>query len=453
MKKFLFTLMAVLALPIVLQAQSVDDDLYFVPSKKKTEKKETKVKVETAGPVRVETPTTVVTSNAKSTVVVRDRSKNTRDVDAYNRRYDSKDYTFSSANDTLYIEERPDSDLDGEWVSGFDGSADDYEYATRIIRFRNPRYAVPVSSPLYFDIVYGLNTFDWNVYYDGFYAYAFPTYTNRLWWDWRFNSFGWGWSSPYFSWSFGWGGWYDPFWYGHHHCHWGGWYGPVYHHPHHAAPWGGYRPRGSYTNRTSMAPRYASSTRVGSSRPGITARRTATRGSQTTTRRVSTTTGVRRTDGVTRVQSGGTSQRRVVGTRQSSTSTRSGAVRTGDASSSRRQTYTRPSSTRVTGSSETTQSSVRRTEATDTRVGGTSRTATATRSAGSSVSGSGQRTTYSRGSSSSSTRREQTTVNTRSSQSNSSRGSYSSGSSSRSSYGGGGATRSSGGGGSRGGRR
>ena len=181
MKKFLFTLMAVLALPIVLQAQLVDDDLYFVPSKKKTEKKETKVKVETASPVRVETPTTVVTSNAKSTVVVRDRSKNTRDVDAYNRRYDSKDYTFSSANDTLYIEERPDSDLDGEWVSGFDGSADDYEYATRIIRFRNPRYAVPVSSPLYFDIVYGLNTFDWNVYYDGFYAYAFPTYTNRLW--------------------------------------------------------------------------------------------------------------------------------------------------------------------------------------------------------------------------------------------------------------------------------
>ena len=60
----------------------------------------------------------------------------------------------------------------------FEGSQDDYEYATRIIRFRNPRYAISISSPLYWDVVYGLNSWDWNVYTDGLYAYAFPTFTN-----------------------------------------------------------------------------------------------------------------------------------------------------------------------------------------------------------------------------------------------------------------------------------
>ena len=59
-------------------------------------------------------------------------------------------------------------------MNGFDGSEDDYEYATRIIRFRNPRYAISISSPLYWDVVYGLNPWDWNVYTDGLYAYAFP---------------------------------------------------------------------------------------------------------------------------------------------------------------------------------------------------------------------------------------------------------------------------------------
>ena len=165
MKKILFTLLAAWALPMMLLAQSADDDLYFVPSKKKVEKKETRVRVESSGPVRVETQgpvrvesssATVVTSAKAPTVVVRDRKKNTRDVDSYNRRYDSSDYNFSSTNDTLYIDERSSSDLRGEWVNGFDGSADDYEYATRIIRFQNPRYAIPVSSPLYFDEFLGL---------------------------------------------------------------------------------------------------------------------------------------------------------------------------------------------------------------------------------------------------------------------------------------------------------
>ena len=76
----------------------------------------------------------------------------------------------------------------------------------------NPRYAIPVSSPLYWDVVYGLPSWDWNVYDDGLYAYVFPTYTNRLWWDWRWNypygaswGFSWGWSSPWY-----YNNWYYP---------------------------------------------------------------------------------------------------------------------------------------------------------------------------------------------------------------------------------------------------
>ena len=355
------TLLAVCALPMMLMAQSADDDLYYVPSKKKVEKKE--------APVRVESPVTVVTSTQAPAVVVRDTKKRVRDVDAYNRRYDTKDYTFSNENDTLYIDERPDSDLDGEWVNGFDGSADDYEYATRIIRFRNPRYAISVSSPLYYDVVYGLTSWEWNVYYDGFYAYAFPTFSNPLWWDWRFNSHGWyspyyswGWHSPYYHWS-----WYSG-WYGY--DYWHGWYGPhyAYHHhhyyPHHgwgpawapARPWGG-----SYTARSSVGSRYSASSRVNGYRPGVSARRSVTRSSGTqSSRRVTTGTSTRQTSTATRSQSG-SSVRRVVGTRQTESSNRNGATRTGTASSSRRQTYTRPSSTRVTGATETQQGgSVRR---------------------------------------------------------------------------------------------
>ena len=44
MKKIVYFLLVALCLPIGLMAQSVDDDLYFVPSKDKKEKKETPVK-------------------------------------------------------------------------------------------------------------------------------------------------------------------------------------------------------------------------------------------------------------------------------------------------------------------------------------------------------------------------------------------------------------------------
>ena len=218
MKKSVLVSLLLACLPLFVMAQS-NDDLYFIP--KKNEKK-----VTSGTPAKVviekdKAPTTVY-AEPGSTVVVKDVKGNLRDVDEYNRRYTSRDHTFSMENDTLYIEEKPYNER-GEWVNGFEGSQSDYEYAMRIIRFRNPRYAIPLSSPLYWDVVYALPSWEWNVFDDGYYAYVFPTYTNRLWWDWRFN-YSWGWRSSWY-----YNSWYGPgYWYG---GYWGGW--PHYHHHHH----------------------------------------------------------------------------------------------------------------------------------------------------------------------------------------------------------------------------
>ena len=174
MKKIVYFLLIALCLPLGLRAQSADDDLYFIPSKDKKEKKETPVKKEPKKQV-----TTNIYTSPGTTVVIQDRKGKTRDVDEYNRRYDARDNEFEMENDTLYIKGKKTSDLDGEWINGeFNGTDEDYEYAERIIRFRNPRFAISVNSPLYWDLVYGVNSWDWNIYTDGFYAYAFPTFAN-----------------------------------------------------------------------------------------------------------------------------------------------------------------------------------------------------------------------------------------------------------------------------------
>ena len=207
MKKMLFALMMMVGVPFLTMAQ---DDLYFVP-KKKAETKETgtsaKVVVENS-----KTPTTVYTAPGTA-IVVKDTKGKVRDVDEYNRRYTSRDNTFDYENDTLYIEEKPLNER-GEWVNGFDGSQDDYEYAMRIVRFRHPRFAIHVSSPYYWEVVHMLPSWEWNVFDDGLFAYAFPTYSNPMWWDWRWNYP----ITPSLSFSFNyyapWSTWYNPYWHG-----------------------------------------------------------------------------------------------------------------------------------------------------------------------------------------------------------------------------------------------
>lgn len=138
------------------------------------------------------------------------------------------------------------NDETGYWVDGFQGSSMDRDYAERLVRFHSPAVRIPYYSPFYSEVVY-YNHYDWNVYVDGNYAYAFPTWTNR-WYDYHYYN---SWHRPYSSFNFGWsygypyygGGyygygwnhyrpyhaynhWYNPYYYGynnyHHHNHYYG---------------------------------------------------------------------------------------------------------------------------------------------------------------------------------------------------------------------------------------
>lgn len=427
MKKIVLLLSFALSLPLAMMAQSNDDDLYFVPSKE--QKKQEEVKPKVVKEPKVSTSPTVIYTAPGSTVVIEDRKGkklDARDVDEYNRRYDAKQNEFAMEDDTLYIKEKAQPDLDGEWAGGeFNGSQDDYAYAERIIRFRNPRFAISISSPLYWDIVYGANSWDWNVYSDGLYAYAFPTFTNRLWMDWRFNSFGsgWGWgggwSNPYY----GWGGGYYPGYY----PGWGGGWGGHWGHHHGYYPgWGGgghYQPRNNYTNRN-----YGGSSNYGNS---SSVRRYGSNGSVRSERSSGTSTYSRGEQN---------SARRVIGTR--TVGERNGTSSRTDASSSRHSIYTRPSSTRSNSSTEAS------------RGNGSGSVSTPEYTEGGRRSSSRSSGTYNRGSSatpsrSSSTEKSSSRSYTPSRSSSSSSRSYSSpsGSSSRSNSTGGGSSRSSGGGG------
>ncbi len=419
MKKFVFLSLFAWCLPWTLAAQNVDDDLYYTPAKSEVEALTPQKAAATTEKVVVKTnvPTTVY-SSGNTTVVVKDHAGKTRDVDAYNRRYETRANDYAVENDTLYVDqvETVDDGLGGEWIDGFDGSEDDYEYATRIIRFRNPRYAVSISSPLYWDIVYGLNSWDWNIYVDGLYAYAFPTFTNRLWWSWRYSYWGypyyWGW--PYYSWS------------------WSGWWGH-YHHPNWG--WGGNHWAGAHwgnvhTGRHSFGPvrssnfaggagsRVSASTRSAAmNRGGAQSVRRGSTNAASNRRVVGTRTGNTRSSGVSRSS----------GVTRSNTMTRSSVGRS-DAASSRRSVYTRPSSTRSSSySGSTGVRSTTRSNSTYTR--GSSGTATRSYSSGST--------------------RSHSSYSAPTHMSGSTRSSFSSGGGSFRSGGGGGGARSGGGGGSR----
>lgn len=414
MKSRIFASLLVACMPYLAMAQS-NDDLYFIP------KKETKAeagKEEVRVVPKQESRSTIYTAPGSAAVVVRDVTGKVRDVDEYNRRYTSRDYSFSyqsdslaadgtsSGNDTLFITEKPYNER-GEWVNGFDGSQDDYEYAMRIVRFRSPRYAIPVSSPLYWDVVYGaFPSWDWNVYDDGLYAYIFPTSTNPLWWDWRWNwslagpSYGWGWYSPWYSSWYSWyspwySSWYSPYWYGGFYAgYWGGYWGLGWHHPYPGWGWGGgWAHRGHTDYRPSRYDNYASSRRQ-----GVTTGRTLT-GRQvnpTSTSRRSSTTG--RVVRPSSVGNSSTSVRPAAGT---SSSLRGSSVRTGSTRGGN-STYVRPSSTvNRSGSSYNRPSSTRRSTSygeTNTRGASQFNSSRSSSNRGSFSSGSGSSTRSSGGS-------------------------------------------------------
>ena len=278
MRKALLLVGMMVLLPWLAAAQEPGDDIYFVPKKQKNEKKTEKVEAKSAGEVLGKAGQ--VNINNVGTVIVRDYTGRERDIDEYNRReYVAGKNDFSMVNDTLYIDEHADSDLPGNWVGEFEGSPDDYEYAVRLIRFRNPAYAIPVSSPLYWDVVYGAGLFpswDWNVYDDGLYAYVFPTYSNPLWWDWRYSSWSswywnrWYWGRPYYAWGGYWG---DPWW---------GWRHLHFHAHVPSRPVGHIRRNPNYGHGVTARPRVTGNrghyTRPSVSRPGSNAGRTTATG-------------------------------------------------------------------------------------------------------------------------------------------------------------------------------
>lgn len=334
-------------LPWLAMAQSTDD-LYYIPKKEKKTEVSQKVGVV---PKEVSNAT-VNEMPANTAIVVKDVKGNVRDVDEYNRRYTSRDNTFTYENDTLYIEEKPYGER-GEWVNGFQGSDMDYEYAMRLVRFRNPRYAIPISSPLYWDVVYGaLPSWDWNVYDDGMYAYVFPTYTNRLWWDWRWSSGfygpGWGfsfsWHSPWYS------SWYYPWYAGHWGGYWGGYWG---HHHHHHYPYYGWNSGWHRSGHTDYRPgRYQSYNRGNSiAGSGSSYTRRSQSSSAITSNRANTAAG---RSSIGRVVTGSNTRGEAV--RSVRTGTRNPGAATGTSSGTRvnsGNTYTRPSTGNYTRRSAT----------------------------------------------------------------------------------------------------
>lgn len=276
MKKSVYVLGLFCAMSVSAAAQNYYDDLYYVP-----EQESESVKKESSQTLQDEYDDNAVQAD---TDAVFDGQGLAMDVDAYNRRPGTGTTAVSVKDTVAKAKYAPASDngrreysyadrnLDEGWVNGFNGSVDDYEYATRIIRFHSPRFSVHISSPYYWDIVYGLDSFNWNVYVDGSYAWAFPTFSNSLWWDWRFSHPYWGYGAYPYGFYSGYWGIYNPYYYG---GWYGGWYNPYYWGPgyHHHRPyygWGG-RPvyhdnrrpvSGAYGSRRSSLNRTSTGTRV-----------------------------------------------------------------------------------------------------------------------------------------------------------------------------------------------
>lgn len=490
MKKGILT--ALMLVGIIGSVSAQHDDLYFVPKKKKakTETQGVKMDQETSlsSSSEVEIASPLAEDSVKTLSVTTFSAKGLpMDADTYNRRgsylteqgdavseFAMKDEGFvliTEEGDTMWMNTdtlRLTRFDEGEgWVNGFEGSDSDYEYAMRIIRFRNPRYAIPVSSPLYWDVVYGgalWPSWDWNIYDDGMYAYVFPTSSNWYYWDYMMGyPFGWNrWNHWDHHWGFhyshhwgphwgmgpywdGWGfyghvwydPWYNPYFYDYH---------PGWHHGHHGfypgfgtgkPGWGGVAPGKPQPREND---RHAT---IASTRRGSQDNNAVSRSATTTTTRRGTSVG-RTGEGSSR----SSSVRVVTGRTGSSSSRSSGAVRSSSSRSDNDEVMRRGGSTSssvsrgaATGSSS--RSSYTRQSSSRSSSGSSYNRPSSTRSSSSSISRSSSSSSSRSGSSAS-----YSSGSSRSSSSYSSGSSYSS-SRSSSSYSGGGSSY--GGGGSRGG--
>ena len=459
-------LAALLLVEIVGSASAQRDDLYFVPKKKVKMEAVAKESGESAGQ-----GTAPVTAQEKEPMVSAGFSTKAleMDEDAYNRRgsyvteqgdavaefaMDAEGFVLiTEEGDTMWM----NTDTlkltrvgeDEGWVNGFDGSDADYEYAMRIVRFRNPRYAIPVSSPLYWDVVYGgalWPSWDWNIYDDGLYAYVFPTASNWHYWDYRMGyPYGWSpWGGGYWSHHWGWH-------YGH---HWGGFYGhvwydpygyypgyyPGWHHGHHGfypgigkPSWGG-AISGTRPPRDKHIPALPSVSRQSQRNSATASRSNGSSSVRNSSARVVTdrTVSASRSSGSVRSASGSRTSNDEVVRRSTGASAISRGAATG---SSSRGSYTRQSTSRSgAGSSYNRPSSTRSSSSSVSRSSSSSRSDGYSSSSYSSGSSSRNSSSYSSGSSYNSSRSNNSSY---SSSSSSRSSSYSGGSRSSGSHSGG----------------
>lgn len=251
------------------------DDLYFVPTKKKEVQK-------------VDVSTSSEYDNWA------DNRNSTIDVDAYNRRG-----TSDKTDDSAYYPEEDDNE----------------SYTNRIVRFHAPGVTV-VSSPYYTEYI--------DVYADPWYSFYSPySWYNYTWsshYGWYYS---WGWNRPY-HWYYSC---YDPWW------GWHGHYHPVHHpvwYPHHGGHHHHYYPSRTEHRRPTASNRgYRPSTERGT-RPSADRRprqnrenTSINRGNTSTnrnsvstdrnTRRPSSTVSPSRTERPQRVMSGGSRTERSMG--------------------------------------------------------------------------------------------------------------------------------------------
>ncbi|MGN0234577.1 MAG: hypothetical protein ACI4B5_09175 [Bacteroidaceae bacterium] len=249
MKRYLLLILSLMLLPYnTALAQNTDDDMYFIPTKKKA-KSETPTKEESV---------TIKTNQPQTSTLETQVDFHTgqlRDVDEYNRRGNGKEnVTTRLVGDTLYVTstdslgnevvirysgddassvtvtQEPKNDY---WYNDIDGYYDDdYYYSTRLYRFRGMAWR----SPFLWDVCYGW----YDPWYDPWYGWYMPYYHFGYysWFDW-----GWGWHH-HPGWDCGWG----------HH----GYYRDYL--PH--------RPTLAYRNHGERGGRYMTGTAVASTRAG-----------------------------------------------------------------------------------------------------------------------------------------------------------------------------------------
>jgi hypothetical protein len=192
-----------LSLTITVQAQDIDDDMYFVSNKKAAKTTAKSQNNYTTSTVVRQTVPAQVDTDASADY----HTGQLRDVDDYNRRGNSASngqVVAKLVNDTLYVysndstEQKTyvygdESDPNSKYYEDENYYEDDYTYASRLNRYHRVHFI----DPWYWDYCYGW----YDPWYDPWYGWYAPYYRHGYYswydwgWGWRYSP-GWGWGYP-----------------------------------------------------------------------------------------------------------------------------------------------------------------------------------------------------------------------------------------------------------------